>query len=600
MSAKRPGFGLAADLRIQGVTRQQAVSVSQLDSRLNGQAPTLSAGAQRELSSAFRFGGAFEPEVIAEVYNHDAAWAGAAQLVDGRIPGRCGGGGCNAPSCAWQYWNVGLPCNEQNLQAYLFQAPRFVWAQQRLHQLWLTPPTPWHTLTNQSISENSIPWYVWLDEVYKAMALLRWASNVRWELVASKIRLPFEQTGSKDMLRVDSPYPLVQRFIEKARPVGSLVPAVLMESPLTWAFQQAGAGYDPDCRPYKVNTGDGGDVNPLAWPLKVPSSARDFAPVAGRWGQLAPTFPSDIRDGRYFGYEFQCELEPGYQNRRPGSTPALGALLQAGRDLDPDGLVDVRTQRVAAGGTAFDRVKVGARYPVALPYDVAWPSPLMMVLTAKTRMEAYKDLQFGDVVSAGLSAWAEMLLAQPESIRGIDASSLEAMAAGIAQAQLNEAAAYVGAGFGVAATLATTIIPQPYGAIVGAVIAIIGAIVTALMGAAYDLGLARPDRPPCPAPPVLRMIEDPETGACDFDAARRGAEEVLGKTNAIVALIGAGVVSPSAWFPVLEALSARPPDSTPPILPPPDVMPVTPTWKYVAGGLAVGGVGLGLLHLLRR
>jgi hypothetical protein len=145
----------------------------------------------------------------------------------------------------------------------------------------------------------------------------------------------------------------------------------------------------------------------------------------------------------------------------------------------------------------------------------------------------------------------------------------------------------------------TALVPQPYGAIIGAVIAIIGAIVTALMGAAYDLGLARPDRPLCPAPPLLRMIEDPTTGACDFDAARRGVEEVLGKSSAIATLAGEGIVNPDAWFPALQALSTVPMDSAPPELPPPDVQPQTSTLTYVAGGLAIGAVALGLFRLLR-
>lgn len=556
----------------------------------------------------------FSPERLQEAYSVDALWAGAGVLNDARRAGRCGGGGCNAPSCAFQAWDIALPCNEQNLQAFMFQLPRFVWAKNRLAQLYATPPEHFHLMTNRSIAVNASAWGVWLDEVYKAIGLLRWSANVRWELVTSKITLPFEwdlqafgygvtpgfEHPLWGMPRADivAGAPLLGRFFEQglkfwtSAPVfaQTMAPTMLMESPLTWAYQQAGREYWVDCCGYNRecdfgsgNPDHGGDVRALAWPLRVPQAPGDFAPHYGYWERNAaptmPAMPIASAGGRRIAYEFQCAPDWQWQNNQPQVTPAggLARFLATGRR--PDLRVDDLAMLWQIGGR--DRPNVVA-------------TPLMQVLVAKERCAAYMGLQFGDVVSAGLSAWAEMMLALPPELRGADPSTLESLAQGLGQAQLNEAAAWVGAGFGAAASLATTVIPQPYGAIVGAVIAIIGAIVTALMGAAYDVGLARPDRPPCPASPLLRNIVDPSTGACDFDAARRGVEEVLGKSSVVAMLAGEGVLDPGAWMPALEALSARPLEDEAPVLPPPDERRATPTWKYVAGGL---GVGAGLLLL---
>lgn len=533
-------------------------------------------------------GSAFSPEVMAEVYGHDALWAGAAQLVDGRQPGRCGGGGCNAPSCSWQYWNIGLPCSEQNLQAFMFQAPRYVWAQARLNQLLLNPPLEWQHVTNHTIADEPLAWFVWLSEVYKAVALQRWACNVRWELVSSKVALPFE--GPLDPTRSILPMdPLLQQYHAQV-PRAECV-AVLMDSPLTWAYSQAGRDYTPDCRPwFTIHGTPGGDNRPLAWSLRVPQSAADFAPREGLWWRRpVPPTVSSSADGRLYTYEYGCDpFGMQYQNFLP--EPLHGGLANFLR----------RGGTLPAGDLYCKPWWTNLRPDIAsAPF---LPSPLMQVLIAKQRAEAYAALEFGTAVSAGLAAWADMIAAQPETMRGQDAQTIEALQARIAQNQLNEAAAYVGAGFGAAASLATTLIPQPYGAIVGAVIAIIGAIVTALMGAAYDLGLARPDRPPCPAPPLLRMIGSTGSGAeaaCDFDQVRRGVEEVAGK-SLVVSALAAGGIPVGAWFPALEALSVRPPDAEPPLLPPPDVREQTPTWKYVAGGLGVGALVLGAAALFGR
>lgn len=590
------GYGLAGalDVRSGGLITSARTAEFQSALRRGAAAPT-QVFRDSLISDAFRSNAAFTPEVMAEVYGLDSLWAGAGQLVDGRRVGRCGGGGCNAPSCNWQYWNIALSCSEANLQAFMFQAPRYVWAQARLNQLLLNPPAPWTQLTNQVIGENSMAWFIWLTEVYKAIALQRWASNLRWELVASKIALPFEgppsmRSGSGDATPTD---PLLQQYRSKV-PWGNHAPiAVLMDSPLTWAYTQAGAGSTPDCRPWmSLQQGDSSPaLRPLAWNLRVPQAAIDFAPREGLWWgrPTPPPIAAPVRDGRFYSYEYGCDpFGMQYQNNVPeGLRGGLLNFLRRGGGLDADAL---------AMPVWWSNLRADM---ASIPYT---PSPLMQVLIAKQRAEAYAQLEFGTAVSAGLAAWAEMVAAQPESARGVDASTLEALQARMMQNQLNEAAAYVGASFGAAATLATTVIPQPYGAIIGAVIAIVGAVVTALMGAAYDLGLARPDRPPCPPPPVLRMIGSTGSGAeaaCDFDQTRRGIEEVAGK-SLVVSTLAAGGIPVGAWFPALEALSVRPPDAEPPLLPPPDVREQTPTWKYVAGGLGVGALVLGAATLFGR
>lgn len=630
----RGGLGLALDdVSIRGVSRSSVSSVEA--ARFEAAIQRGTVAARPEAMLPLQNPG---PEDLRLVYEHDAQWAGAATLVDRRNPGRCGGGGCNAPSCAFQYWNIGLPCNQQNLQAYLFQLPRYVFAQKRLRQLWSNPPENFHLTSNRSIAEKAYAWSTWLAEVYRAIALQRWACNVRWELVSSKVRLPFEHGLDVNQSIQNAPWverniapvggssvlpslqdELLVRYMQEAanqRDRGSwdahVVGSMIMESPLTWAYQQAGNRYIPDAPSMGFrDNNSGGDLRALAWELRVPQSAADFSPQYGAWlGSVTPTYPALPYPGannRRANYEFQTKPDYAafnWQNFRPmlGSGD-LGRFLAAGRRSDGLGPTALAMPWAMTGSRAW----ILGNPPTNLTYfpapilddTVVVPTPYMQVQIAKARAEAYMNLDFGVAVSAGLSAWAEMLLAMPEELRGVDARSIEALQANMLQSQLSEAASYVGAGFGAAASLVTAVVPQPYGAIIGAVIAIIGAIVTALMSAAYDLGLARPDRPPCPAPPLLRMIES-EDGACDFDAARRGVEEVLGKSAVIATLAGDGVVDPAAWLPALQALSARPMDSAPPALPPPDVQrPFDWTGPLVFGGSIVG-VGLLAKILLSR
>lgn len=555
---------------------------------------------------------------IAEVYSLDAGWAGAGTLNDARLSGRCGGGGCNAPSCAHQSWDIALPCNEQNLQAYMFQCPRFVWAASRLTRLYMQPPESFATATNRSIADKAFAWAQWLDEVYKAMGLLRWSANVRWELVTSKIKLPFEWglqpylkpnaspnpfwgVGSTAELTTDT---LLARFVADLAQVGRgleastgltyrdsglvAAPTMLMESPLTWAYQQAGYGYHPDCRPW-LNSGDidhGGEARALAWALRVPQNAADFAPHYGLWSNYAtptmPAMPVASADGRRITFEYQCgwgsprwDLYRGWMDNKPtdlsGRPSGAFTLDQLTRFLASGRRTDMRSDQLAMiwpGGTS--------------------PTPLMQVLVARDRCAAYMGLKFGDVVSAGLSAWSEMVLALPEEQRaGLDPRGLEAMSQRLGQQQLNEAASYVEAGFALATTVATTVIPAPYGAIVGAVIAVIGLITSALIRTAYDTGLARPDRPPCPASPLLRNISE---GACDFDAARQGVEDVLGQ-SVVVADLARNTDDVGAWFNALEALDREPMAEMAADLPPPDRTPAPRQgfpWLPVIGGSAVG------------
>lgn len=543
---------------------------------------------------------------IAEAYSLDVGWAGAATLNDARLSGRCGGGGCNAPSCAYQAWDIALLCNEQNLQAYMFQCPRFVWAASRLTRLYMQPPEPFDAATNQSIADKAFAWGTWLDEVYKAIGLLRWSANVRWELVTSKIKLPFEWGLQPYLQPQASPHPfwgvgstselttdgLLARFVAELRPGETVAaPTLLMESPLTWAYQQAGYGYHPDCRPW-LNSGDidnGGEARALAWPLRVPQSATDFSPHYGLWNNYAtptmPAMPVYSAEGRRIAYEYQCgwgsprwDLYRGWMDNQPVNLQGAASsafridtftrFLASGRRTD------------AAGGMRPDQLAM--RWPVGTS-----ATPLMQVLVAKERCAAYMGLKFGDVVSGGLTAWSEMILALPEDQRaGLDPRTLEAMSQQMGQRQLNEAASYVEAGFALATSLATAVIPQPYGAIVGAVIAVIGIITSALIRSAYDTGLARPDRPPCPAPPLLRNISE---STCDFDTAREGVEDVLGK-SVVVADLASRTDDVGAWYSALQALDREPMEDTPPDLPPPDRTPEPRgfPWLPIVGGSAVG------------
>jgi|694.fasta_scaffold27114_12 hypothetical protein len=540
----------------------------------------------------------FSPARVQEAYSIDAGWAGAAELLDPRIAGRCGGGGCNAPSCAYQSWRINLPCNEQNLQAYMFQLPRFLWASNRLTQLYGSPPEPFDGLTNRAIAARAWEWAIWLDEVYRAMGLLRWSANVRWELVTSKIKLPFEW-GLQPYIDPDAaPHPfwgvassadlrgdaLLSRLYAEPllRSRTTAAPTMLMESPLTWAYMQAGANYHPDCRPW-VNSGNmdhGGEPRQLAWPLKVPQSVADFSPRYGIWQNYAtptmPAAPVASAGGRRITYEYQCGwgspswgLYMGYMNEQPYQ-PAGGV----GRFLEMGGRSDLRPDQLCMMLADFGAVVA---------------TPLMQVLVAKERCAAYMALQFGDVISAGLSAWSDMILAMPEEMRGVSAQDLEAVSQGLGQAQLNAAASYVYAGFGAAASLVTAVVPQPYGAIIGAVIAVIGLIAAEITRAAYDLGLARPDRPPCPPPPLLRNIAEAE---CDFDTATQGVARVLGRSTVVAELAARGQTDPGAWLDAIKALEAEPQSEEAYILPPPDRAPEPEPFPWLP---ILGGTGAALL-----
>ncbi len=502
----------------------------------------------------------------------------------------------------------------------MFQLPRFLWATGRLAQLYATPPEPFETVTNYSIASKAFAWATWLNEVYRAIGLVRWSANVRWELVASKIKLPFEW-GLQPYLQPDaSPSPfwgvsatsevatdvLLARFVADLVQVGRGVeagsgltyrsaglpaaPTLLMESPLTWAYQQAGLGYHPDCRPW-LNSGNidhGGEPRPLAWSLRVPQSADDFSAQYGLWFNYAtptmPAMPVTSAQGRRIAYEYQCgwgsprwDVYRGWMDNRPvGPSGQLSAPWSA----------EVFGRFLAAGRRTVNPLR-------ADQLAMLWPAgasatPLMQVLVAKERCAAYMGLEFGNVVSSGLSAWADMILALPEDLRaGVDPRALEGLSQRMGQQQLNEAAGYVSMAFGTAAGLVTAVVPQPYGAIIGAVIALVGAIASAIVAASYDLGLARPDRPPCPPPPLLRNIAE---ATCDFDTSRRGVEEVLGKSVITADLAGRGVLDPRAWIDALEALADEPIRSEAPRqLAPPDRRP-EPTfpWLPILGGSAVG------------
>lgn len=136
-----------------------------------------------------------------EFYGWDTLYADRASLVDLRLAGACGGGGCNESFSNSQFWKVDFQCSADVYARILFQYTRYVAAQVRLERLLANPPQAWVTsmyfsdvqdawgrstslaqppASAQPMSAKAEEWADWCMEVARTIAVAQWATNVRW------------------------------------------------------------------------------------------------------------------------------------------------------------------------------------------------------------------------------------------------------------------------------------------------------------------------------------------------------------------------------------------------------------------------------------
>lgn len=556
-----------------------------------------------------------------ELWSQDQRWANKAKFVDARASIICGGGGCNIPSCTFQMWDVDVPCDDNAFESVMSQSKRYAAAQLALEGVVKAAPTSVVSIGNGAATSNLVPntilgapwyrsvnkmqrgralwdhlrnagdplyesmngdergqlavqahqammasfggsakaWAAWAKSVLEHVAVMRWASNVRWHHAVDGDwrRVCPQEWAWLGNAADDRTY---YRFHHENGEYPNAPPLQLSWS--ATMHDQLGAdlkyNYKDDTRRRRApwphsRYGSGADrLPPLAGGTdKVPVRRSDFSPEGMFFlndvgtARLSTAFLE--KDG--FGFAMPTLYGPGasYWKLFPEAW---------GREAFAGGFEAQLEAWIAAGQTLDGTVKFLSGEFNGLPHPY-----FVLGWVAAVAADAL-SVDFFSVTVQSMTGWTRYYEKMPENLRALPPSQLLSKLRDQQSAIDAEKAAYVGTALSAAGAAAGIILAAasgtgPWGAIVGAVVAVITLVAGLFIAYAYEIGIDRMANPPCPAPPFVRMIPTTAEGGqtCDFNAERvtSGNTGVSMKASAIATLAANGIDT-SQWRGVLRQL----------------------------------------------
>jgi hypothetical protein len=576
---------------------------------------------------------------VRKPWTHDASWADKATLIDYRRDNCCTGvAGCQAIYCTFQMWDVNLPCSTERMSSVLFQMERFAWAQLQLQSLLRNPPTPLNLSAigneatravlfararegNATVQAKPAEWARWCTQVMRCVALMRWASNVRWHFLgysdaitdagkslvdaekAYYIRLnamvPRAQSDTRTRSAPLPPFEYAkERFFSGPFPspgapdafshcevVGGVgedfragergmsvwhryeknlvLPTLVSLTPNVAGYDQPGGGFsrlDANCGLYT-----GLDGMPLDF-VKVPTSEADFDPRLLVSAAPAPA-TSDVRSRRPLRWVLPRGDSPARRLFSRGGTPDAESLLAAWFSWRP--------RPYGAGAAQYESLLWEFDVPAEVGRGLveAWtdptyvadrtqffPSPYAQVLYCASLASDAAGCTFGEVIGTAMKGWGQAYNALPERFRALPPEEILRLSQQATQANLDIAAGVAGTVLGAITSVVTAINP-----VVGAVLAAVFALVAELIRAAQELCITRAKSPPCLGPPFIRSIDTDaaiQMTACDFRTTGAGGAEAVATKAAVLRSLGEKGISSGVLFDSLNKLREDSPAGT--------------------------------------
>jgi hypothetical protein len=463
----------------------------------------------------------FLKEATPDAWTRDAEYAAKARLVDYRQENCCsfaGGMRCRVPFMTFQMWNLGVPCDSYSMGKYLFPIDRFLWAQNELRRLLVEVPgrgqlgvatmsfgtvpygvNPYTEMNqrtvagNQRIAADPSGWANWCVKVMRAVALLRWSTNLRWQFVSSSPNMDaFQFFWNRHLLKGSDErgiepwdYAELRRRVARAftvtgdpkveRAIDEEVRRLLRTKTLislsryTWDYNQVGGENVWGTREKQLR-----DL-PLRT-VKIPTSRIDFDPVQ-EWlddDLFNPPLPPELR-----GTSSVEELLTRYFSMaRAVSNESLSKFKWPFSFTAP---------QYEYGGSTKN-----------VPVTAWLPSPYAQVLYCAALAQDAVSLNYLSVINMALESWLVKYEELPEQFRILDPSAMREAMSALLRAQTEAASATIGGVGGTIAGLAAAINP-----IAGVVVTILVAIAALVARLAQELCVVLPENPPWVASPFI-------------------------------------------------------------------------------------------------
>lgn len=553
------------------------------------------------------------------LWDADKSWSADSSFSDGRLGIICGGGGCNIPRCNFQFWNINAECSERSMETILSQMDRYMKHQVALQGLMNTAPAPvlrqtsgraifaapampdlgnpWYSSIQKMFKGvgsgipnwyefNTLPdpktqmtpqqrevmastahsrmqqffpgtgWGKWVKDVLSHVAAARWCSNIRWYMAtdANPGRVCPDESrwlgnAGRDYLKfstANGEYP-------NPPPLQLSMPATM--------FSQMGVddrySWSSDPRLMKAlfprsRDGGGADRNP---PLvgntnKVPVSKEDYAPESFffRSNMGARKNPLAYHEGNEVHITSPSLLGPHASYFKLWPDAWGGA--------DYNGGFESQIDRWVAEGQTLE----GSRKFVNGEWN-GLPHPYFVLGWACSVAADLMNLDFLTATVQGMQGFATYYAQLPPERQTLKPSQLYQAARDQQAAIDSELNAQVSGALSAVGTAATAILlassgTGPWGAIIGGIVAVVTLIAGLFIAYAYEIGTARIENPPCPAPPFIRMIPATgDTAVCDFNAERiPGAYQGVAIKAQVIGRLAEQGMRPGQWHSVLKSM----------------------------------------------
>lgn len=555
------------------------------------------------------------------MWSKDRNIAGLARAVDGRVcinePVRkfdpaspCGS---DAQACLWKFVQVDTQCNAQTYGSVLFQVDRYVWAQSQLSALLAAQPGG--GLVNSNRPEYAAAWSDWCLKVMQLVSFARWATNVRPEYLPDVDEMP-EAARVAQVLegqRRSVPSKLHQ---EDAAPVQDQFVRVLFKPSMKRVFADRVFSNAADAF-----------SNDLT--VSFPTAPADFDPfmtVSGHGttlgpGSLTTNFslpPPPLVAGQYYRSGVKCHVTQwdinsaggatiGIQRKNPWPWPESWAPIPYGSQSDSISSRMLMWFQATLGTGSWVGVanagQIQAQYPTnyrganvtctgggvtaarctGLAYvRFWWGTAAAQIQMCEAWAKDIVNTSFEAVVAAGLQSFIEAYSRIPDNLKVLDYNSLTQIRSQITSSNLQGASTEFLVAAGLAGAAASAINP-----VAGAVVAAVGLLmqgVTELLKALKLLAYGGGDIvAACIPPPVFRMIQTPDSHACDFNTADGELPATVDRVSAIQAAAAAGVPVPM-WHDLAQTASG---ETQPPLQ-----IPLAMPQRSKAGLWVLGGLGL--------
>lgn len=464
-------------------------------------------------------------------------------LVDSWFDPRIERNGCRnvfgspvQPTCEWGFWKIDR-CDIDTASKYLFQYPRYLWAQHRMREHLSRRPQPG---SDSRVAAD------WAFEACQLISVFLWSTNVRFDSPNSNVSYmdDFKRAG----LLIDFPDPPPYDGPPTASPVR---PISISADDVARRFRGGTASW-LTVTPFILNNGNFGSVNAPGMSV-LPRMKSDFSPLGG---------PADTTA---YGRPYYATASAG--GPVPWTATATPSPMQVPFGLTADQAREVMNAAISLGGalrpTTEGTVAWSPRWSIAKAWNDWWfratwgwdtywkpigeghylrpgasgaewsskvtfvaPSARMTVDALASMLEHYSD------PSLNIVKWIQQAVltysndtsgisysASPAAANFVDARNalLQSVAQANAQQQMITQAQAVSSPGGVAVGLIQSVVMMiaSYIPVWGQIIVMLWALLQQLMSWLLANGWSAVGNTPCPPMPFMRVMM-PSTGDCNL------------------------------------------------------------------------------------